>query len=416
MHFRIPRLYDSHTHFLATGEGASMLKLQSLQKADEVRQLIVRPENFRGKWLIGFGWSADLIPHKNILDGVFSQEPVFFCRADGHASWLNSIALQILGIESSTGLLLEKEHFEAWSRLPMAGDEQRRQIIHKACASYNRAGFTHVRDMDGSEDLWNLLSSMEERGDLTLAVESNFTFHDLNQFEKALSMALQTKKHETGLLRSQGVKFFYDGSLGAETALISVPYRGVSDSYGEVRWSLSDVEEILKKTWACHLEVSVHAIGDEAAHRIVQIARKVSAQGYVGRLNLEHVEILRPETIQMMKPLHVRCHMQPCHWWSDKAWLKEKVGDLYQYCFPWEALRAAQIPVTFGCDSPVTEPSFVANKNALEDSAQAKIRRFKGDLRIHHAHPDPTYADSYSIIENDEVKEVIFCGKSIDLI
>jgi len=147
----------------------------------------------------------------------------------------------------------------------------------------------------------------------------------------------------------------------------------------------------------------------------VQTAGKISAQGFVGRLNLEYGQVLRPETIQMMKPLHVRCHMQPCHWLSDRQWLKAKLMGLYKYVFPWEALRAAQIPISFGCDSPIEPTSFFANKMALEQSPKEDIKKFTGDLAVVHGHPDASYTNSWTVIEDDKIKEVVFDGTPLRL-
>lgn len=417
MLFKIPRLYDSHTHFLATGEFASGLRLESLASAEDVASLKIKASHLRGEWLTGFGWDESqwpTPPHKSILDKAFPDRPVYFNRRDGHTSWVNSVALKLLGIESETGILSETQHLSAWDSLPSFTQEQMKGHVLEACRVFNTAGFTHVRDMSGTEELWNVMAHLEQQASLTLAVESNFTFYSLEELEKALQLAMKTKAHESPLLRSKGVKFFFDGSLGSETAYLSKPYHGKAEGpCGKPLWNLSDVEEILKRTWDLKLDVSVHVIGDEAAHQIVQTARKVSAKNYVGRLNLEHTQILRPETIQMMKPLHVRCHLQPCHWLSDRAWLEEKLGDLYKYAFPWEALKAAQIPMSFGCDSPIEPPSFLRNEQALRESVKYKIRKFTGDIATVHAHPDSSYADSLTTIEDGTVKEVIFRGESL---
>ncbi|MNJ99854.1 Amidohydrolase family protein [compost metagenome] len=417
MLFKIPRLYDSHTHFLATGEFASGLRLESLEAATDIAGLQIKPAHWRGEWLTGFGWDDKAWPsppHKDVLDKVFPDRPVYFNKRDGHTSWLNSRALQLLGIQSESGVLSETEHLAAWDSLPGFTQSQMRLHILESCRVFNASGFTHVRDMSGTEGLWNIMAQLESSDELTLAVESNFTFYHLNELDNAIQLALMTKKQETALLRSKGVKFFFDGSLGSETAFLSKPYHNKSEgNAGKPLWSLSDVEEILKKSWDQKLEVAVHAIGDEASHQIVQAARKVSAAGYVGRLSLEHTQILRPETIQMMKPLHVRCHMQPCHWLSDRVWLKEKLGLLYKYAFPWEALRAAQIPVSFGCDSPIEPPSFMRNEQALRESAGEGIRKFTGDVVEFHSHPDASYVDSFTVIEDGIVKELNFNGKSL---
>ena len=417
MLFKIPRLYDSHTHFLATGEFASGLHLGFLKSPEEIGNIsLANPNYYRKDWLVGFGWNDsqwEKPPHKDILDKYFPDRPVFFARADGHRCWVNSRALEVLGVTSDTGILIEKDHLRAWDALPEFTKDQHRQQVISACKTYNAAGFTHVRDMSCTESLWNLLVEMSNSQDLTVAIEENYTAHDLNNFEKILQFCLQAKKAETPLVRMKGVKVFLDGSLGSETAYLSKPYRGQEDGRGSMLWPLEQMEEALKRTWAAGLEFSVHTIGDEAAHQMVQLARNVSARGAVGRLNLEHVQVLRPETIQMMKPLHVRCHLQPCHWLSDRVWLKEKLGDLYRYAFPWEALRAAQIPFSFGCDSPVEPPSFWRNKVALEESVKEKIKKFNGNLTQTHSHPDSQFADSMTVIEDGEVKEIQFRGRNL---
>lgn len=419
MLFKIPRLYDSHTHFLATGEFASGLALGSLQRAEDIMSIPLKKSYFRGEWLVGFGWNEKnwpTSPHKKILDQAFPDRPVFFARMDGHRSWVNSRALEFLGFQSETGILIEKDHLRAWELLPVFTKEQQRDHVLAACREYNKGGFTHVRDMTCSESLWNLLVEMSDKKELTVAIEENYTSHDLNDFEKTLQLCLQAKKFETSSVRMKGIKVFYDGSLGSETAFLSKPYNGKAEGpQGMTLWELSHIEEVMKRTWQAGLEFSVHTIGDEAAHHIVQTARKISAQGAVGRLNLEHAQVLRPETIQMMKPLHVRCHMQPCHWLSDKVWLESKLGELYRYVFPWEALRAAQIPISFGCDSPIEPPNFWRNKVALDESVHANIRKFSGDITETHAHPDPTFADSYSIIEDGVVKEISFMGRPLSI-
>lgn len=417
MLLRIPRLYDSHTHFLATGQQVAGLNLSSLSSLSELAALALKPSYWQQDWLVGFGWSdswleGSLPLNKENLDRLFPDHPVFLSRQDGHSSFLNSLALQKLGLQSSTGRLQEKEHMQAWDNLPALSTEQMKEHLLAAVGVFNRAGFSHIRDMSCTDQQWQALTLLENQKALTLAVEENFTCYSLQDFPSMLASALYAKKHESPLLRAQGMKIFFDGSLGSETAFISQPYRGVpGGSQGKTLWSLEDFEEVLIKTWEQGLELSVHTIGDQAAHWIVQRARQVAARGNLGRLNLEHVEILRPETIQMMKGLHARCYLQPCHWLEDRLWLKEKVGELYSYAFPWESLRTAQIPFFFGCDSPIVPPSFFANQRALKESAKSGIRAFRGDILQHHSHPDSSFADSLTIFEGEQLQEIRFLDR-----
>ncbi len=419
--FVIPRLYDSHTHFQATGEWSLGLNLNFMTCPHDVLKVVPAPAQFRGEWLFGFGWnelswSTQEGFNLQLLDQAFPDFPVLFTRVDGHSSWVNSKAIEKLNIQSNSGLLSETEHLRAYGNIPGYSHEQVRHQLIAACKQFNRSGFTHIRDMTCTEELWNTLVELENEKLLTVAVEENFTIYDLKDFDQALKSCLYTRKNETALLRSKGIKIFYDGTLGSQTALLSQPYCGdPQQGSGKSLWSLADVEEVLRKAWSEKLEVSVHTIGDEAAHQIVSCARQLSAKGAVGRLNLEHAQVMRPETIQMMKPLHVKCYMQPCHWLSDKKWLKERLGVLYPHAFPWEALRAAQVPIYFGCDSPIEPTSFFSNVKALEESPSESIKKLKGEISQFHSHPDKTFADSYTVVQNDQIAEVVFCGNSLSI-
>ncbi len=435
----IENLFDSHTHFLATGEVLAGLNLKSLKSKDDLGALPRTATSFRGEWLVGFGWDEshfeNLRPDRQTLDEVFPEIPIFFSRADGHSSWVNTLALkklnlwekhkanfsedehQMLGFDSGgklSGLLKEKFHIQAMLSLPPFSSDQKTEFLKAAILNYNRQGFTHIRDMSSTSEQFHLSEKLEKSGALTLHIVHNFICEHKDDFIRALAEAQECQNHETNLLKVAGLKFFYDGSLGSETALLSIPYNGRTEgSRGVANWQISDLEDLIKKTWQTGLEVSVHTIGDEAVHQVVQAARRISAAGVAGVLNLEHVEVLRPETIQAMKSLHVVCHMQPCHWLSDKVWLKEKLGPIYLYAFPWEALRAAKVPLFFGSDSPIEPAVLENNLRALRESAEHKIKKFNEDpLRFHVSTKWPL-EKTFCKIDHQKVTEVYFLGKKI---
>ena len=69
MHLKVPRLYDSHTHFLATGEFSKRKSLKCLQSAEDISTIEFSHEDQRGDFYLGFGWDESawsVKPHKNI--------------------------------------------------------------------------------------------------------------------------------------------------------------------------------------------------------------------------------------------------------------------------------------------------------------------------------------------------------------
>jgi predicted amidohydrolase YtcJ len=425
---KIINCYDSHTHFWATGQVAEGLQLHHLKSAASVRDIQIQPSYFRSHWLTGFGWNHHQwipaeFPDSKILDEAFGITPVFFSRVDGHASWVNSAAISELrnaGFDFSkdpeggkigrysngepSGLLFDSAHIRALSMLPDFSPAQHRLFFETSQKIFNRAGFTHVRDLSMNLGAWTLLRTMEEQKTLTVALDAFVTAENLQDLGRVFEEIKIIAADPSEQMRLHGVKIFIDGSLGSKTAHLSQPYPGELHN-GLLIWSIEDIKQALRRTWQAGLQLAIHTIGDQAAHLAVGAAREVSAEGIAGRLHLEHVQCLRPETIQMMKPIHVTCYLQPCHWLSDHPWLAKTLpAELVPYLFQWEQLRKNKIPFFFGSDSPIEPVSLTNNRLALLQSASAGIPALEGSWSKYHSHPDRAWCPSFT--EYDEERGV----------
>ena len=411
---------------------AEGLQLHHLKSASAVKDIVLQPSYYRSHWLVGFGWNQNSwptseFPDSKILDEAFGNTPVFFSRVDGHASWLNSAALnelRILGFDFSkdpeggkiarlpngdpSGLLFDSAHIQALAKLPEFSPVQHRIFFETSQKIFNHAGFTHVRDLSMSLAAWTLLRTMEEQKALTVALDAFVTAENLQDLNRVFGEIKIIKADPSAQMRLLGVKIFIDGSLGSKTAHLSQPYRGELHT-GLLIWSYEDIKTAVRRCWQSGFHLAVHTIGDQAAHLAVKAAREVSAEGIAGRLHLEHVQCLRPETIQMMKPIHVTCYMQPCHWLSDHAWLEKTLPpELIPTLFQWEQLRKNKIPFFFGSDSPIEAVSLFNTKLALEKSAAQGIPKLDAPWTAFHAHPDQSWCPSFTEIRDGRVLQVYF--------
>ena len=429
---------DSHVHWQATGQQATRLLLHELESPEGIASVEVKGSHFQGEWLVGFGWDNNKwpgseYPHRQILDQLFPEHPVSLSRADGHAVWVNSLALQRIGVLDDagqvanipemnggkvvvddsgqpTGVLIDLAKSLVDQIIPEPDAHQVRSSLLKGVQKFNRAGFTHIRDMSCSEVQFNETCHLHEAGLLTLAVEQFFSADDPKDFDKALRLAKQARAERIPLVRAQGLKIYYDGALGSEGALISAKYASGSGSGLELL-TKEELQGFLRRSWECGFDVAIHTIGDEAAHRVMHAAVELWNQGHDGHLHLEHAQMLRPETIEKMVGRKVFCHLQPCHWLSDRRWLNEKLGDLSQYVFPWRALQESEVTFDFGSDSPIEEPSLRNNLLALEESAVQGIPPLLGKSVLYHSHPDKSWVpNTYSHFQDGIPSEVVFKG------
>lgn len=437
MFLKIHNAFDSHCHFLGTGQIAAGLSLKNLKSADDVKDLKIQTHHYQENWLVGFGWDQNLwsdtrFPTSATLDKYFPSTPVFFSRVDGHSSWVNTVGLaelKKLGYDFSkdpvggkidrdehgqpTGILFDQAHIHALQKIPYFNEQQQTEFLKLSQKLFNQGGYTHVRDLSMTATQWKLLSRLSEKKELTVCVEGFVTVENLHDLPRALQDIKWMQENPNPHLRIQGVKLFLDGSIGSKTAYLSENYVGENQK-GILCWDLADVKTVLAKTWSSQLELAVHTIGDEAVHQMVQIARAVSAEGILGRLHMEHVQVMRPETVQMMKPLHITCHMQPCHWLSDQAWLNEVLTPtMIKNTFQWEALRRNKINLQFGSDSPIEPTSLVLTYKALVDSAKKGWPKLGDDWMKYHSHPDKNWTSSFTEFTDEKIRQVYFQGEPV---
>ena len=171
---------------------------------------------------------------------------------------------------------------------------------------------------------------------------------------------------------------------------------------------------MILETWAAGLAMGVHAIGDEAFHQIASLAHELWERGEQGYLHIEHAQMARPDSVALLDPDQTYLHMQPCHFLSDRRWLKDKLGELYSHCFPWHLFEKRQIPVYFGSDSPIEKPSLFDNIRAVEAAGESGIKKFEKDFINYQSLPKRfTRTQGYSEFEQGKVSRVVLGGREV---
>jgi predicted amidohydrolase YtcJ len=167
---------DSHIHFL---EAASVASGVSVSRARTVADLLVElrmaaARTPPGNWLRAFGCDESLLrerrgPSRRELDQVVPRNPLRLRHQTLHASWLNSRAITLLGLEApdfkpppgswiekdssgrATGLVVEMEQWLS-SRLPLTTDaeiEARARHFSRELASNGVTAFTDATVRNG---------------------------------------------------------------------------------------------------------------------------------------------------------------------------------------------------------------------------------------------------------------------------
>ena len=106
----MPGIHDMHAHPMQGGE---KFKFQCgfpfTVTVDEIVAKLTEcaAATPKGEWIRGGQWAMELmesktIPHKKILDAITTEHPIYLGDSTVHGAWLNSKALEVLGITADT--------------------------------------------------------------------------------------------------------------------------------------------------------------------------------------------------------------------------------------------------------------------------------------------------------------------------
>lgn len=437
MTIRVPRCYDSHLHLIPTGEMNILADLSRLDSVTALSRFSIPTGAWRGEWILGFGWDATAWnekPTRENLDLFFKDAPVAFSRKDGHALWVNTKALQASGLwqqrsafpphlidyvdfDSSdwpAGMVYDRALEAVMASVPAPTEEHLIAATAEGIRILRQAGFTHLREMMADRATWKAFRKMDADEMLGAYIEVNLHCPDFARLPELISLYHESRREETPHLRAAGVKIFIDGAMGSDGALLSHPYEG-SGKKGFQMWTDEDFCQALRHCWSQGVPVAVHCIGDGAAHIALSSAQALRRQGMTGILHLEHLQMLAPVDEKLFKDLSVSCHFQPSHFLSDRAWLKDKLGERAAWTFPWGRLEKLGVPFYFGSDTPVESASLVKTKLGLEQSREAGLSPLTQDWTYPHSHPDRSWGERCwtELAPNAEVVSVHFDGKRV---
>jgi hypothetical protein len=166
-------------------------------------------------------------------------------------------------------------------------------------------------------------------------------------------MRLWREHPSIGLLTVRSVKLFADGALGSRGAAMFEPY---ADDPGNLGLWLTDppeLEEGIARVAAAGYQPCVHCIGDRACAVVLEAFAKVPR---ALRPRAEHLQILRPRDIPLLKRSGAIASMQPTHATSDGRWAEERLGhgsERQRGAYAWRQALDAGAPLAFGSDFPV---------------------------------------------------------------
>lgn len=386
--FVIPGIIDSHAHpgYVDVEKYGEILETSREAMLAAVEKYANdHPDNEYLRlccWPIAMYVNGSDGPNKRELDLIVPDRPVWFASNAWHDRWLNSKALEVLGIDENspdpkkgiatyardqngelTGWVKEGAGWQHFAKQFPINDDAGKRIHEKKIVSvlqtFIEYGVTTLYDAGnfGYEDLvYGILSKLEREGKLPIRYEGTYQIFTPERTKLAISEMKRFRNTYGGeRLQFNTIKLFMDGiNLNRSGAMLE-PYIDNPDYVANTMLTVDELRDFLIELNQEKMDLHVHTMGDFAVRAVidaVEAAKNIATDNFYPRVTISHLELISPEDVSRIKDLDIIANFTP--WWfgvNNDDVIKVSLGtDRYANLYQPRSLFDIGVIVTFSSD------------------------------------------------------------------
>ena len=341
------------------------------------------------------------LPNKGMIDGFTQDRPVLVRRFDRKVYLANSAALHLAGIRQgqpdpdgfdverdsdgeptgalfnpvsgaveSTVLIRDGVMALFGNLIPVPSRGQRIAETKETWEQMARVGVTSYCDITSDPVYVDIYRELRDKGEMTARVRYR---PPLDQWESMANLGIKVGFGDDWI-RFGATKAWIDGIMGNSSARFYEPYTHNPSSRGIWRDIMfpferspdnpeemqSRLERLALKADANGIQLTVHAIGDEANGYLMDMLERIIIKNGEKdrRFRLVHAQIMTDRDIERAGEMNIVAEVQPFHTSDDMRWMEERIGrDRSRGAYAFRRLWDSGAIVSFGSDSPGTNAS-----------------------------------------------------------
>lgn len=342
----IPGIVDGHAHPGYNGVERFGTTLPETNPEDFLKAVQVYSESHPGEdmirlccWANNWYVSGKEGPHKEVLDAVVPNRPVWINATVWHSAWLNSKALEKIGVDNDTpdpraGVAVyardESGELTGWVKEGAAWQHFAEQFpvdveVHqKSMVAFldtlSEHGVTTVYDGGNfgyDDQVYSFLSQLDKNGQLPLRYEGTYQiFLPERRFGAVAEMRRLQKQYGSPRLQFNTIKLFMDGINENRTGAMLKAYSDNPDYVGNTMLSVEELRDFLIELHEEKFDLHIHIIGDMAARRVldgVEAAQQQVGDSFYPRVTVAHIEFTDPADLERFAELGIIANFTP--WW-----------------------------------------------------------------------------------------------------
>lgn len=386
----VPGFNDSHQHLFYMGRAMFFPDLTKAECAEDLTSLCREylKENPESKGFSAAGWNEDTWkegrrrrPDKADLDKVSTEIPIVLTRVCAHACCVNSYVLEKLGIDRDhttfegarievddqgepSGILTEKAFHAALDLMPNLTRKELKKALINAMEYAVSCGLTTVQSNDigyvikDHEECCSLIKEVYDEGKGLLRYTGQMLYDDVETLKSYCESPAFNESYADDWFRRGPLKLLKDGSLGARTAMMRSSYFDDPGNYGVEVNSDGHMQEMIDCAHEHGMQVVIHAIGDDAIQRVINMYDKVNGEEGTNPLrhSLIHCQITDRPLLERIRDSHLLIAYQPVFLQSDLHIAPQRCGSkIMETSYAFRTAAELGIHASYGTDSPVED-------------------------------------------------------------
>jgi predicted amidohydrolase YtcJ len=337
--FVLPGLVDSHTH---PGLVARSVDYVDLPWTPETKQemfdvLVAYAEaNPEKNFIVGGRWPTAFFgeegPNRQELDAVIADRPVILKDTSGHAQWLNTRALEVLGIDRDTpdpipGLSYLYRDADGeptgWIK-ERAIDKQLAAAGIGGISTDSLAGFldylaalgvTVMFDAGNSDEGYKAAAILERENRMPLRYEGSYRIETEDQLNGAVAELKRLRETYGGeRLKFNTIKIMFDGVSEIRTSAVLEPFLGEEKYRGKTLVDSNRLRDFILELHEETIDLHLHTVGDGAVRTAldaVEAARTELGGAPKIRITLCHLEVIDDSDFDRFSELDIFSNFSP---------------------------------------------------------------------------------------------------------
>lgn len=334
--FVMPGLYDLHVHPDLLFEPKYTNQIQTLPLGPEElkTEILEYANNNPGDgWIFGGTWAPDLFagagiePNAKYLDSFISDRPVALLETGRHVMMVNSLAMQLAGIDKNTytpdhGIVVRDDQGNPTGEfangaqslfshvLPQATWQQFSQCYNEAQALLNSYGIVGARSQHVNTDRLKAVQFLERQGELTIRYDMSISWKNDLHFsveDRAELISGERHRYRSKHVNANFVKFHFDGTPASKSGYFLDPYRGTENHFGMLNETTEEIMDLMVQLDRQQISAQIHVIGDAAARialDAIEHARKINGPNGPRHM-LAHTYALHDDDVKRIAELNI---------------------------------------------------------------------------------------------------------------